>query len=239
MKSLAVLSVLTLAGAVAQAGMVGNALTIVANSSKGVATYTVAPPTGSDWEVWSWNMPGRVDMLSSTGAVVASLENLGMLVFHDPVVSINFTAIAGAVPTNFTIYSGELVFPGLPGASGIASAGLTVTDRNGDGASLTGNYAGGKAHRAVTNGDVSVGGGITFANLVSGIAAGAFGTQIGSESFSSALIPGTTSSMSTGFDFTLSAGDSVGGTSVFQVVPAPGAAALMGLAGLTVVRRRR
>lgn len=234
---IAALAVLGVVGASAQASLVGNPLKIVAESSLGRAEYVVTDHPGDDFEFWSWTMGRRVEMKASNGSVVAVLENLDMFVFHDPVVSINFTAVAGAAATVFTVYSGELTFPALTGASGIASAGLTVTDRNGDGAQLTGSFTG-KAHRANYNGDVAFGMGVTFGDLVSGIVTGPFGTNIGAESVSG-LIPVPVTSMSAGFEFTLSANDSVGGTSVFQVIPTPGAVAVAGLGGLLAARRRR
>jgi xanthosine utilization system XapX-like protein len=45
--------------------------------------------------------------------------------------------------------------------------------------------------------------------------------------------------MSARWDFNLSAGDQVGVTSSYFLVPAPGAVALFGLAGLTLGRRNR
>jgi hypothetical protein len=45
--------------------------------------------------------------------------------------------------------------------------------------------------------------------------------------------------MSAQFSFMLSAFDAASGTSNYQIVPAPGALALLGLGGLAATRRRR
>jgi hypothetical protein len=68
----------------------------------------------------------------------------------------------------------------------------------------------------------------------------AFGSsQVGPESFDPVVGPALNATIGLQFRFTLSAGDSVSFSSLFNVVPAPGAIALLGAAGCISSRRRR
>jgi hypothetical protein len=68
----------------------------------------------------------------------------------------------------------------------------------------------------------------------------AFGSsQVGPESFDPVVGPALNATIGLQFRFTLSAGDSVSFSSLFNVVPAPGAIALLGAAGCIGSRRLR
>ena len=223
--------------AVTQAGIIGDALVITASNSRGTSSFTVPAPAGG-WSNWTWNNGSRITMTDNLGRPIASLENLQLNFVSSPVVSVNFTAVAGNVDTAFTFASGLLSFAATPFTNPLAtaSAGISVTDRNGNGASLVGNYDG-LAHRADSNGLVP--GGNPFALFIPSFnVASPFGTEVRSGS-QVGVIPGVVTSISSEFSFVLSANDSVAGTSVFQIVPTPGSLAMLGVAGLAIGRRRR
>lgn len=147
-------------------------------------------------------------------------------------------------------------FAAINPAEARASAGITLTDSNGNGASAQFLGLGGTAYLAEVN---AVGVGPDFANLLPGggvgtvpfvpdlpgvMTTGPFGTNTASQNSSPSPtflpvgVPVT--SMHTQFDFTLTPGDQASGSSNFFVrVPSPGATALLGLGGLVALRRRR
>jgi len=179
----------------------------------GMLYRTWGDPTGSDPSQW---------ISLANGGYIKSLT---MGLFAEPVVALDFVVIAGSAETTFTITSAVLNF--LPiNAEGTANAGMTVTDQNGDGATLTGLYAG-KAYEATYNG------GTLFADLV----------PPGDVPPWQAM--GTVSSMQASFKFTLSAYDAASATSTYTTrkVPEPSSlvtllASITGLAGFAYRRRR-
>lgn len=206
----------------AVAGIHGSAYIISASSASGNASWAVPAPTG-DNHYWDWSTTQRIEMRDpSSGNLVAVLNpnNEGCSVHYvdDPVIGLGFTVSAGAVATHFTISSGSLSFPVLAAAEARASAAYTLTDLDGDGATLT-PASGPKSYTASYNG------GTTFATLVSGFTSPAF-TSTGS-SESSPAGPGFTplgvgvSSMQADLEFTLSAHDMASGTTVFVVQQRP------------------
>lgn len=239
MKTLTAFVVAALAGAsVANAGIVGKALTINATNALGSATYTIEAPDASEWNPdGTWSKTVRdVEMRTAMGELVSVLSELEVKFIEDPVVTVNFTASAAGSTTHFVFSSGLLAFAPLVNPVASASAGYSLTDRNGDGATLTGVYAG-NAYRADINGTVPAG--TLYATLAPDLSfATPFGTQV-STSSTNAPIVGVVSSMSSQFEFDLSAFDLASGTSVFTIVPTPGAASIAGLGALLVARRRR
>lgn len=227
-----------LAGAAgAQAGIVGHALTIEATNTTGTGHFTIDAPADNAWVdgKWSATIP-NIDLRNDMGEVVSSLQDLTISFVDDPVVTVNFTAVGGAGPTAFTFSSGLLVFAPMVNPTGSASAGYSLTDRDGNGASVVGAYSG-NAYRADYNGLVP--GGIQYATLAPDLSfAAPFFTQV-SSSATTGGVAGTVSGMSAEFSFTVSANDLVSGTSVFQLVPTPGALAVAGMGGLLAARRRR
>jgi len=113
----------------------------------------------------------------------------------------------------------------------------TLNDANGDGSASIGRTSGSAGfYSAFIDGNLvrSLGG---SAYSYSGAAFGS--TQVGPESFDPTTGPALNTTIGLQFRFTLSAGDSVSFSSLFNVVPAPGAVALLGAAGCIGSRRRR
>lgn len=165
---------------------------------------------------------------------------------HDPLVNASFNVSSGPLNTTFTINSTFISFGAITPALGYATAFIGLTDSLtfGDVGSVTftGLQAGGNAYQAHFNNSVAnTYDGAAFANLITG----------GTYSGSTALVGQSPSyplldplgfpvaSMQSQFKFSLSRFDRAAGTSTFFVIPAPGAAALLGLGGLVAARRRR
>jgi hypothetical protein len=171
-------------------------------------------------DVWSWFLDAPVELFNSNNEVIATLDSAAVTYVADPQIALNFVVSAGAANTHFTITSATLGFPALNPAEGRASAGITVTDNTGDGTSLTGNIDGGKSYRAMYDG------GTVFADLVNDDSTSVgFGTITSSEANPAsgfAPIAGGLDSMASEFGFTIPAGDSASGTSIFVTqIPEP------------------
>jgi hypothetical protein len=220
----------------AQGGITDPCLDITASSSLGTATLRIRESMG-EWRGDTWSMlAGESIQLvdTTTGQRIAEIRELFVEFIEDPQVTVNFTAVAGPVVTAFSFSSGVLSFPTINPSTALATAGVTVTDNDSDGAVFTGTM-GGDGFRALYNDTV------VFDTLLATYAVPADDslTQNERSPGSGQTAIGSTFNMSSNWDFTLSANDQVGGTSLFRIVPAPGAVALFGLAGLTAARRRR
>jgi MYXO-CTERM domain-containing protein len=185
-------------------------------------------------------MHGDVDITSDDGRVLATLSRASVNIFADPVINMNFNVQAANQNTIFTVTSGLLSFPTINGAIGAASAGVTVTDVNGDGGTLAPDGA--DMYRAHYNGQIP--GGTLFTTLLGGpVSAGAFQSGSATDEFPGGGnfvgIGDPVTSMSAQWSFTVSAFDLASGSSTFIVVPTPAGAALLGVAGLVIGRRRR
>lgn len=161
---------------------------------------------------------------------------------HDPVVNLTFQGSAGATNTLFTIDSALLVFSTIGDLEARAQASLTVTESflfADSSATVTGGFVGGtKAFQArIDNGA------FTYASLIDSAVMPVVGSAVFSGDTGPFLLPvvgySTATSMSTHFSFVLSARDRVSGVSTFELIPAPGSAALLALGGLVAGRRRR
>ena len=173
-------------------------------------------------------------------APIAMLWGASVSFFDDPEVNLGFDVEAGSTETIFTITSALVGFPAIDPAEGRASAALTVTDTDGDGATLTGQGPRGGAYLAQYNGMVP--GGETFAELIDSLIAPGGRSAAVAASFPGggdfSPIPLPVVDMSAEFKFTLTANDLASGTSHFEIVPEPGAIGLL-LVGLGVAVRRR
>ena len=229
-----------IASGTANAEIVGSALRItVTSQAMGEGTFEVSEKDGS-WsgDTWTWRSGSEgIAIKNAQGQTLATLSNTTMRYISDPVVSLSFSLMAGGAGITASIASGLLSFPSIL-AEGKASAAVTVTDSDGDGATLTGMASGGTMYSAHYNG--YLGAGTTFASL-GGASLVAGGWDSNSTSGSLGFLPiGVVGDMSSQFAFSLSPNDQASGTSVWvtQEIPAPGALALLGVAGL-VARRRR
>jgi len=162
-----------------------------------------------------------------------------MLVNPDPFIIANivYTNVSSGTQ-NVTL---EFVFPigmAMPSTLIGGSVSGSLTDGNGDGATFA-SLGGGSAYQALADGSVA-------ASMLTGVSvnAGVFGSSlIGPESFGTPIPSQSYGAINTDmairYEFSLTAGDSVSLAGSFVAVPAPGALAILGLAGLVGRRRRR
>jgi len=219
---------------------------IHATNANGSADYVIRLEDG-DWTApgeFEWNLGGEANLRSASGQTIATLTTGALRVHQDPDVSLNFSVMAGSLDTAFTISSALVSFAAINQVQGYASAGVTVTDLNGDGVMITPSGPDGM-YQSQYNGMVPTG--TTFQNFFPAqVSDPTPGTTV---SFSSEFpgggaytpIAGTLTDISSRFTFTLSGNDIASGTSIFRVVevPAPASMALLGLGGLVIARRRR
>lgn len=240
-RMLAIGAAISLASA-AFAGITGSPLTITATSSAGTASFALNILDGS-WSnnntTWTYNGPtgqviSMVDLATSTEVAQLEMGSFAIQFVFDPQINLNFGVVAGASATTFSINSALLSFPTIPGATAVASAGVTASDRNANGVTWTGLHAGGLGYKADYNS------GSNYATGVSAVSTIApFGNATGNQNFPLTNI-GSTSNMSANWNFTLSALDAAEGTSTYTIVPAPAGAMVLGVMGLAgAVRRRR
>jgi hypothetical protein len=219
-----------------QAEFIGNVVTVTANSSVGSATHSWDLPSASGQLVWS--LDSKYDFLATTGGLIGSLNQAVVTLEGDPSVGLSFAVSAGNAATTFTITTASVSFPGMTGAQGFASAGVTLTDGNplpGNGASLslTKNHTG--LYQATYNG------GTTFAELLGPLSIATKGSVSASTDSGLQAIGGTVTDIQASYSFMLSANDRASGTSQFEVVPEPSVFALIlvGVTCLILGRHRR
>jgi hypothetical protein len=244
---------LTMAGLtpLAEAGISDVILEIRADSGSLSGGYGVSLDMGSyDAEAGRFLWHGtNIELTSAVDSqTVATLLEMEVFIDEDPQVNLSFAVQAGAQDTQFTITSGLVSFPAIDSAEAVASAGLSLTDANGDGALLTGMGAAGGAYTAQYNGLVPSG--TTFLEamdeLVADAGRSASDSVVAPGAGGFATLAGPVSDISSSFAFSLSAFDMASGTSTFvvlpaaEVVPVPQALGL-GLAGMigVLARRRR
>jgi MYXO-CTERM domain-containing protein len=219
-----------------------------------VGPISVTVPILSEWgeydpetHVWTWQLPEAMDFWSDD-VFLGTLSQFDATLVQDPEVNLNFAVEAGPEGSTFHIASSQIMFDTIPAefAMGRASAAFTLTDSSGnfDGATLTGIGAMGGAYLAQYNGwagNPMGPDGITFAEGIFSMSAGPGG--IVDETYNEpesgyADIGDDVSSMSSLISFDLSASDSASGTSIFWVVPEPGALGLLALGAIALLRRR-
>lgn len=204
-------------------------------------SYQLNLPANLDYYRWTLASPVNVYSSENPGNLLATINGFSVELDGDPGVSLGFAVSAAAVDTHITVTSSTVAFAPLINPLAFATAAITVTDDDSSplGASATGLFPGNLAYRATYNGAT------TFADLVLPVTAATDSSAIGSGRFPLAgmtVIAGAVSSISSQFDFLLSANDSASGTSRFNVVPEPSTLALgmIGALGLAwLVRRRR
>lgn len=242
----AMLAAIALLAAPAHASLSGVVFEVMAQNANGTGHYQLNAGDlnyNSTTNKWWWSTTSAISIVDDvTSMPIATLSDVSIVYVEDPQVSFGFQVQAGSTNTTFTISSGVLSFATIDPAEAFATAGITLTDNNGNGAILTGMNGGGGAYVSQYNGEVP--GGTTFAEFfTSPIVAGINGSNSvnaefpGGGAFASIGVP--VNDISAQFRFTLTAGDSASGTSNFTVIPAPGGLAILGLGLLSRRRRRR
>jgi len=191
-----------------------------------------------------WRLEKALEVKSQHGAVLATIDDLDVDVEGDPKVSLSFAVTAGPAGSNFSITSTTVSFAPLGSPLAFATAAVTVTDEDSNGAVATGLFPGGKIYQARYNSPA-----VAWADLIASpvvvapddslTAQGRRPTPSGREA-----MPGTVYSIASEFRFNLSPNDSASGTSTFDVlIPLPSAAygitALLSCMGLARLRRQR
>ncbi len=208
-----------------------------------------------------WSIVGPLEIRNEFGRIIATLSDVSIKTNSDPnagptpggspsprgpaggSVEMAFGVTNGTpAPMNFVVSAGPVAFPPVINGLARASAGMLLTDLNGDGASLIGGQAGGtKSYRASYNGQPSTG--TTFATLIDNFSVAApFGTASMTGGFPPGMfapIAGPVDDISSQFNFTLSGKDAAAATAVFVVIPEPATAAFLVICIPLVVRRRR
>ncbi len=234
--------VLLLASAATALAEIRDIFTITAQCSYGQATWRISGDVDlKDGEQFHWRLERPVQLIDPyTGWVVGTLQDAYTTLVGDPQISLGFLVQAGDVQTDFEISSALLSFPTINPARGRASSQVTLTDLDGDGARFLGGRSG-KGYLAQYNGYVP--NGSTFTALIGDFVAPPGGSNALSENDpfdgSFRAIAGDVNNMSSQFRFSLSAFDTASGTSNFEIIPEPASIALLGLVGLTLLRRMR
>lgn len=197
------------------------------------------PETGLQTTIYTYTVTEPIELVDSTnGNTIGWIDSMVMTVDQDPALGLSFSCRSAGAVTTFT-YNNYMT-TSLVSPKAKATASVTATDLNGDGATIAGLFGTNLVYQASYNS------GTLFSNLVSG------GSCLEYESYSPGPqsygwiygLPGVTR-MDAKYSFTLSAYDSASGTSNFVMLdPIPEPSSLLALAsGLVplgvLIRRRR
>ncbi len=200
-------------------------------------------PVGTVIEgTYSWNLDEPVAIMNAANTLqLTTVETLNLVYNADPAVTLNFSVVAGNYGSNITVTSAVITFDPIVKPYAYATAAVTVTDNNFNGAALTGLLANGAAYEARYNNPA-----ITWAGLLTSPVSAATGDTGNANDRRPALptiwetIPTTVDRISSQFKFHLTASDSASGTSRFEViVPEPASLGLLLMAGLAILLKRR
>lgn len=193
-------------------------------------------------DYYEWALDAPIGIVSNNGVVLGTIDYLKYKKVADPASGIEFKITAGDTAADF-IFSADSdnspVFDPITNPRAYVSAGITLTDKNQNGATLIGLYGGGKAYHAVYNGSTE------YVSLLGTFSALARKTVTESEYWPDTgdtdIINDTLYNIGSCFYFNLSAKDSAAGTSYFEVtpIPEPATIGLLGLGALSLIRRKQ
>ncbi len=223
-------------------------LLVTATNASGTGTFSVplASATPLPGGGAMWVLPASVNIMNGPN-VIASISAMSTIIRPQNgtlanLISVGFTFVAGGSDTTFTVDSAVFGFTPV-GAAGRTSGAVGITDQNGNGAQFHGLGPAGGSFLTVYNGQAP--GGTLFASILPLLIA----ADPGGSASANQAVPGgglylpivpPVGSMSDEWHFILTANDSVGATSVWEIIPAPaGALALLGFGGLSMLRRAR
>lgn len=236
------------AAAGAQASISDPVIRVHASNAQGAGTFDVALASGTFNVDGSYIFFLGAPVNISVGPnVIATITQ--MSTFIRPagaglpnLISFGFAVQAGAGgPTTFTLDATVLPVGfdiGPANSQARCSAGIGVTDINGDGVSFIGTEPGTGAFLTQYNH------GTTFASILQGVVANPAPNGSASRTDSNPgggnYTPiGVANNMNAEWGFVLTANDSAAGTSAWEIIPSPGAISLIGLGGLAAIRRSR
>lgn len=198
-----------------------------------------------DQDVFYWATTNPLPIFDGPN-LVATLVNMTVLAGRNTQldgeqrfgIDIDFGVQAGPNTTMFELISPTLTFGPLSNARALASAGIVGSDQNGNGIVITPGLSSGFGFAANYNGSTNFRSylGSTLTNLPHG-SVGDQGNMNPEGVFQP--IGGTVTDMTSIYRFSVSGGDTAGGTTTYSIAPAPGSITLIGLAGLALGRRRR
>lgn len=236
---LSVQSGTALGGAIPQTASI---IEVVATSNGQSVTFDQVFPVSSFTGEYAWTLPAP-QALGDTGA---SIDTLKVTFNADPQVDLEFAITNGSLSNDisFNISTATILFDPIANPEMAALASVTLTQGAGSpaGASITGGFPNGALYQARYSTDGVINTQNVFAGLVQGFS---FPSGLSNSNTDGAplsgmsIVPGTVHMMESEFRFTLSAGDQASGTSAYVITPEPASFALMGLAGLLVLRGRR
>ena len=241
--SILVVGVVLLCAGAVRADFIGWYVTIEADNGedRGVVQFAIDPAQRTAGNL-SFQLPGPVSIMGTDNPSVAlgTIQGLTVGLDGDPCVALSFNVTSGASATTFTISSATVSFSAIHNPLAYASAAVTVTDNDSDGATLTGQLDGNNAYEAIYNTTQM------WASLLEvPIVAGADDSVTGkgrqpTVAPNRQTIFADVTSIQSKFSFTLSANDQASGTSRFDIiVPEPATLCLLALGGLALLRRRR